>query len=178
MEGTRFDLLARTMAGRTRRRFLTGLAGTLGLAVVVESDAEAGKRNKHSKLKRNAYGCVDVGKPCRGNSANCCSGVCNGKKPKKGKKDRSRCVAHNTGACQEGFDACKGVDVTCGTGGLCLETTGKASFCGDPDTDVCAACSRDADCEAMLGPGAACIFCAALCPETQGRICLLPAPGS
>lgn len=178
MEGTRFDLLARTVGGPSRRRVLAALAGTLGLAAGGVPGSEAGKHKKKPKLKRNAYGCVDVGKPCRGNSANCCSGICNGKKPKKGKKDRSRCVAHNTATCVPGLDACKGVDATCGTGGICLETTGKASFCGDPDTDACVACNRDTDCEALLGPGAACVYCAVLCPMTQGRICLLAAPGS
>ena len=59
-----------------------------------------------------------------------------------------------------------------------LETTGKASFCGDPDTEACAACTRDTDCEAMLGAGAACIYCAAVCPMTQGRVCILAAPGT
>jgi hypothetical protein len=179
MEGTRFDFLARTMAEHSRRRLLTGLAGALGLAAVSVPGGDAGKgKKKKSKLKRNTFGCVDVGKPCRGNNANCCSGICNGKKPKKGKKDRSRCVAHHTGVCQPGLDACKGVDATCGTGGICLETIGKASFCGDPDTDACVACTRDADCEALLGAGAACVYCAAVCPMTQGRVCLLAAPGS
>jgi hypothetical protein len=177
MEGIRFDLLARTLSGRTRRRVLAGLVGALGLAAV-SVPGEARKRKKKAKLKRNAYGCVDVGKPCRGNSANCCSGICNGKKPKKGKRDKSRCLAHNTGVCQPGLNACKGVDATCGTGGICLETTGKASFCGDPDTDACVACNRDADCEALLGAGAACVYCAAVCPMTQGRVCLAAAPGS
>jgi hypothetical protein len=181
VEGTRFDLLARMLGRRSRRNVLSGLAATLGLTVVGVPGGKAGNGGKHtkkSKLNRNAYGCVDVGKPCRGNSANCCSGLCNGKKPKKGKADRSRCVAHNTANCQPGLDACKGVDATCGTGGICLATTGKASFCGDPDTDVCVACTRDTDCEALLGPGAACVSCAAVCPITQGRICLLAAPGS
>jgi hypothetical protein len=178
MEEARFDLLARTLAERAQRRALIGLAAGFGLAAVGVPGGEARKGKKKSKLKRNAYGCVDVDKPCRGNSANCCSGICNGKKPKKGKKDRSRCVAHNTGVCQPGLDACKGVDATCGTGGICLETTGKASFCGDPNTEACAACTRDTDCEAVLGSGAACIYCAAVCPTTQGRVCILAAPGT
>jgi hypothetical protein len=33
------------------------------------------KHNKNKQLTRNGFGRVDVGKPCLGNSANCCSGI-------------------------------------------------------------------------------------------------------
>jgi hypothetical protein len=44
----------------------------------------------------------------RGKSGLCCSGIYEGKKQKQGKKDTSRCVAHDSGACQAGEDVCLG----------------------------------------------------------------------
>jgi hypothetical protein len=54
----------------------------------------------------------------------------------------------------------------CGTGGVCYQTTGQASFCAEFGT--CSACKKDADCEASHGPGAACAVCAT-CPG--GTLC-------
>lgn len=180
MDSTRFDGMTRALVGGSRRGVLAGLAGSLGLAVITRPGIDARKKKKKRKKQTpkvgpNAYGCVDVGKPCRGNSGNCCSGICEGNKPRKGKKDTSRCVAHNTGGCQATDDYCKtGVAVACGTSSICLETTGKAPFCGlDDGTAACAACTRDADCEtAGFGSGAACIVCPGKCALTQGRFCL------
>ena len=31
------------------------------------------------KLVLNAYGCIDIGKPCRGKDAICCSAICQGR---------------------------------------------------------------------------------------------------
>jgi hypothetical protein len=140
------------------------------------ADAKRRHRTHKKKLQRNAFGCVDVGKACRGDDTNCCSGICDGNKPKKGKKDRSRCVAHNTGGCQPDQDFCLTAQ-PCGTGGFCTRTTGAAGFCLMPATGVCADCTKDTDCEAVLGPGAACVVtCSAGLPCTgEETICLAPA---
>jgi hypothetical protein len=171
MDGTHFDRLTRSLADRpSRRGLLRGLAAALALATVRNLGlVEA--RNKHKTkgakgLRRNAFGCVATGKACRGNDANCCSGICQGKKPKKGKEDTSKCVAHNVLECQAGQDSCPGEPIPCGAAGACTITTGKASFCSAAGDGDCVACRTDADCEASRGPGAACIVCPGNCPET------------
>jgi hypothetical protein len=138
--------------------------------------AMKGKKNPRPPL--NEFGCVDVGKPCRGKDRLCCSGVCQGRKPKKGKRDTSRCVAHDASTCQAGQqeEFCGGATtVACitnsGQDGECNTTTGKAPFCtygGD-----CFACRKDADCQPDFGPAAACITCTG-CPTTGGTACAVP----
>jgi hypothetical protein len=178
MEATHFDRLTRSLTTYSSRRRLVGcLAATaFGLATFrIPGLTVAKKRRKSKKAKKlqlNEFRCVDVGKPCRGNDANCCSGICQGKKPKKGKKDNSRCVAHDTGGCQADQDVCLSLqEIPCGTNGNCLRTTGKASFCGDFENSACVACTKDADCETDFGAGAACVVCAVDCEETGNRVC-------
>lgn len=153
MDDSRFDAW-------TRRRFGLAAGGAaaalLGRALLLPSPAGARKKSR-KKLELNSFGCVDVGKPCRGRDVKCCSGICQGKKPKKGEKDRSRCVAHHVLGCEADEDFCAGVIVMCGTNGTCVRTTGKASFCGAGGP--CQACRKDKDCEADHGPGAACTVC-------------------
>jgi hypothetical protein len=138
------------------------LATRLPLLADARKHHKKGKKRK-KKLQFNAFGCVDVGKPCRGSDDNCCSGICEGTN---GKKDHSRCAPHNVGVCQSGQDDCAGVQVACGKDALCLRTTGNASFCAG--LGQCASCTRDPDCEPLFGPGAACSVCAGC--ET-GTIC-------
>jgi hypothetical protein len=121
--------------------------------------ADATKKRKKPRPRLNAFGCVDVGQPCRGNDALCCSGLCGGKKPKHGQKDKRRCIAHNGGACHAEQDSCSPRLFPCGVNGNCVRTTGQASFCGKGG--VCEVCTKDEDCVALAyGPGAACIICA------------------
>jgi hypothetical protein len=121
-------------------------------------EARKKKKKRKQKLKRNAFGCVDVGQACRGNDANCCSGHCEGPAPKKGKKDTSTCVVGK---------------VQCELDGICFRTTGNASFCGK--SAECTACTNDADCDAEgFGPGAACIACIS-CDKDGGTACVPPA---
>jgi hypothetical protein len=158
----------------TRRQFglaAGGLAAALlGVAPGTNTDAKKKKRKK-KKPQVNAFGCLDVGKACGGNSGLCCSGICQGKKPKKGKLDKSRCVGHNVLDCPDGADTCQDAPVSCGTGGdgLCFHTTGQASFCASGGGD-CFACTKDVECEADFGPGAACVGCAEFCAVT-GTAC-------
>lgn len=189
MDQRTFDAITRAFGGERSRRAAIQRLGHGSLAVLLaqmgignltrssataaarELEAERRKRQKRKgrkpKLQRNGFGCVPVGKACRGNSANCCSGICEGTKPKKGKKDTSRCVAHNVGACQAEQDFCAGVEATCGDEGTCFRTTGNASFCGDGGQ--CVTCQTDADCEAAgFLAGAACVVCNAECQDISG----------
>jgi hypothetical protein len=170
METQRFDTLTRQLNtdGSSRRGLLRGLAATaLGLAAVRFPGAVTARRKRKGKTPRvNAFGCLNVGQKCGGASGLCCSGICQGKKPKKGKPDKRRCVAHNALDCQAAADSCAGDAVPCGTAGACTLTTGAASFCSATGDGACAACQTDADCEASRGPGAACIVCPGNCPDT------------
>jgi hypothetical protein len=160
---SRFDALTRALSdGSSRRGLLHGVVASLGLALVPATGLA--KKKKRKKLKRNSFGCVDVGGKCRGNSANCCSSICQGKKPKKGKKDKSRCVAHNALTCQPEQDNCVATPNACGMGGSCFRTTGNASFCGN--NAISQACTRDIECEAAAGLGAACVVCPSAFPAT------------
>ncbi len=177
MDAARFDRFILSLATRASRRgVLTGLAGgLLTILPLTPGDDGVAARKKHrkknGKSSRNTFGCVDVGKACRGNSGRCCSGICEGRKPKKGKKDTSRCAAHNVLDCPAGADSCVET-ATCGTSGFCQQTTGKAGFCAGFSFSDCAVnCTRDVDCEATRGAGAACIVCASACPGA-GTMCV------
>lgn len=183
MNGETFDGLTRTLnAVPTRRGFLRSVVSILLMteaAISASSDVAARhkkhKKHKHKhkhdkKPKKNDFGCLDVGQACSGKDDQCCSGICEGKKPKKGEKDKSKCVAHNTSFCQPGIDACLGIELEC-TGGFCFQTTGKAPFCAG-GTGVCTDCQKDTDCQELgFGAGSACVFCPIVCPETGGTVC-------
>lgn len=173
--GGAFDAAVRQLAQRLSRRRLWGVASAVALGAAIgrfpaSTDARNRNRKKAKKLQRNSFGCVDVGKACRGNSDNCCSGICEGTKPKKGKKDTSRCLAHNVLECLAGQDACASGFIPCGTDpdSACHQTTGNAAFCAGKGG--CAECRKDTDCEGEFGPGAACVVCTDRCPET-GTAC-------
>jgi hypothetical protein len=178
MDGQRFDELTRGYGAHSSRRtaiktvggaiaalfawfgFDTGRRIGVAAAEVGGDRQKKRKNSRKPKLKLNAFRCVDVDGKCRGNNANCCSGICKGKKPRKGRQDRSRCIAHNVGICQAGQDTCVDeLTPNCGGAGRCFRTTGNASFCGNEGDGVCADCARDVDCEAAFGPGSACIVC-------------------
>jgi hypothetical protein len=168
MNERRFDEWTRgVMTERTSRRLgVLGLAsGAVGLLAERLPDVASAKKRKKKrkkKLKKNEFGCVDVGGKCRGSDGACCSGVCQGKKPKKGKKDKSVCVDHNVGGCTLDRDICvtgDGQESACGTAAVCAQTTGKAAFCASQENVDCRICSTDRDCEAQGFPiGSACII--------------------
>jgi hypothetical protein len=167
MDARGFDRMTRAVSTRLPRR---GLAGVLGLSALGGTGmAEAKKNNnKKKKVKRNDFNCVEVGKFCK-NDGQCFSGVC------KGKKDKKKCKAHDESTCRAGQDLCLGEEVRCttsaGASGQCVTTTGKASYCFE-DAD-CFPCSKDSDCEPLLGAGAACIVCVSECSSEnpQGTAC-------
>jgi hypothetical protein len=185
MDADRFDRFARSLAtAHTRRRALAATLGGLLTLGALPGEAKKGK-GKKKKSKTNAFGCVDVGKACRGRNGKCCSGICQGKKPKKGKKDRSKCVAHNAGICIAEADTCTvGTDVPCNPSNpscFCTLTTGNAGFCaafsGGP-AGHCRVCRKDTDCAAEFGAGAACLVlggaCTTLCLATGRTACAPP----
>ena len=177
MDATRFDRLTRSLsAASSRRDLLRGVAGAaLGIGATRFPDSvDARKKHKSKKPPLNQFGCLDVGKACNGNSGNCCSGICDGEKPNKGKPDQSRCVAHNGGDCQADQDLCLGDDSPCGTDAFCHRTTGKAGFCGNGTSAACMECQKDTDCEPTHGSGAACVVCAAECSSTGNTLCASP----
>ena len=108
-----------------------------------------------------------MGGKCRGNDANCCSNICEGKKPKKGKKDKSRCVGHNERGCTPARQLCTNpLAAQCAppsVTALCALTTGNAGFCAQLASVTkeanCAPCSKDTECEALgFGAGSACVL--------------------
>jgi hypothetical protein len=184
MDGSRLDILARSLTDSSSRRgILRGLAAALGLQAAHASDGTDArkKRKKRRQPKPNAFGCLNVGQPCGGNDDRCCSGICQGKKPKQGEKDKNRCVAHDTGGCQAGQQEpfCDGDIVACTTStsttrnGVCATTTGNAGYC--VFTATCSPCRKDADCRPVCGRGAACVKCAN-CIEDGGTRCVGSGP--
>jgi hypothetical protein len=174
MDAGHFDQLTRLLtAGASRRVALGGLAAALSVSAARLPVASARKRRE--KLVRNAFGCVAVGRKCRGKDRVCCSGRCDGKRPRKGEKDTSRCVAHDTGGCRAGQrnQNCGGVDIQCRGGaslvGVCETTTGNAPYCARGYS--CVSCATDQDCRSVCGPRAACLPCGYYCP---GPVCAGP----
>jgi hypothetical protein len=191
----RFDALTRSLSATTSRRGLGraltggGLAALVGERLTphgVGAKKKKGRknRNKPKKLPINEFRCVNVGKPCAGKNGTCCSGICQGKKPKKGKKDRSTCVAHNAGICSAEADSCTVGEVQCNPGNpscLCTLTTGNAGFCAafsGGTSGHCRVCRKDTDCEPEFGAGAACLVmggaCTPLCIATGRTACAPP----
>jgi hypothetical protein len=181
MDAERFDAFVRSLkGGASRRGVIRGFAALmLGSLAVVQPDGTLGKNGKKGKNKKrkppfNAFGCLDVGVTCK-NGGQCCSGICTGKKRKKGKKRRKRCEGHDATNCPGGQieASCGGISRPCataaGTQGVCNTTTGNAAFCGAGGN--CFPCHRDADCVEACGEGAACILCPGKCDEVGGTAC-------
>jgi hypothetical protein len=164
MNGSRFDDTLRML---TRRRSLE--AGTVAvLTGLIAAPGGARKKRKHKdrkpKAKPNAFGCFEVGDPCR-RASDCCSSIC------KGKKGKRTCRAHDEGTCPQGVpDGCTSLDprvrICNGTEACdCYRTTAGSNACLEPTRpgSVCADCHTDADCLALgLPVGSACV------PVTEG----------
>ncbi len=166
----------------SRRAALAGVAAVFPAAMVLGVEDAEGKKNKKKrkkdkKPKNNAFGCLNVGQACNGKDDKCCSGICDGKKPKKGKKDKSKCVAHNVNSCNEAADICNGVLALCGLEGACVKTTGNAPFCAAGNSE-CGFCQRDIDCVNQgFGVGAACVVCNSECALVSGGTVCFSAGG-
>ena len=181
MGASRFDDLTRAFgSASSRRAAVATLVVAVGLArrFLGHHEAPANKRQtpKSANAKRNAFGCLAVGQNCRGKDRRCCSGICQGTKPKPGEQDTSTCAGHDEGTCQADQQRleCGGAqDVRCtnaaGIAGHCAVTTGNAGYCLH---DVaCYPCRKDTDCEPFCGAGAACIPCAGRCADHGGTAC-------
>jgi hypothetical protein len=156
---------------------LAGLAGLRLGADVATAARRKGKKRKRKTPDPNAFGCLNVGQKCRGKDSTCCSGICQGKKPKKGKRDKRKCVGHDEATCQPGqsVPGCGGAaTVACTTSaglpGACFTTTGNAAYCATGILE-CFPCKSDVDCQGVCGPRATCIPCAAECSAEGGTIC-------
>jgi hypothetical protein len=187
-----FNVISRELRrAPSRREVLIALFGVgIGVeALRIPNDAAAkkhrqsshGKSHKHKKSAKlvpetpNQFGCLGVGQLCGGDSSVCCSGVCEGDEPKKGKRDTRSCAAHGTGTCdQAAVGACDAPEVneqlTCNGNPncVCFLTTAGSNFCVDASvsnsTDFCSNCHTDADCETQGFPrGSACL------PFSSGR---------
>lgn len=108
VKGNTIDAKAGLTGAISRRGSLRAL-GSSGLAALIGArlgvfgaGAKTKRKRKPKKAKRNAFGCLNVGQPCNGDSGACCSGICEGTKPKKGQKDSSRRVSHDAVTCQAG----------------------------------------------------------------------------
>ena len=177
MDPRRFDDLTRSLPAGSRRGLLAAWAGAALVARTRTTAASSTRKQRKKPLQRNAFGCVDVGKACRGNDDNCCSGRCDGSKPKKGKKDTSRCVAHDASTCLSGqtIAECGGAaNVACTTtlkeAGQCVTTTGNAPYCF-AGGGVCFRCTKDTECIPLCGGAAACVRCSS-CLATDGLSCV------
>jgi hypothetical protein len=181
MNELHFDDMLRTLT-RSRRSLAAGaVAAIAGLLIAPGSDAKKKRKRKHKKRKPkaqpNEFGCFEVGDPCT-SEADCCSGVCEGKK----------CRAHGTdvcgqdepGVCTAPFDDIPSLG--CGTNCFCYRTTAGSNFCSSGvwtgDQWNCTDCKTDADCLALGFPaGSACAqvgrgICSGWCDS--GMACLLP----
>ena len=159
MDDRRFDRWTRAIAASaSRRRTLFALFAAL----------------THGRLSPDATagpGCKNVGARCK-RPGQCCSGLC------KGKKGRKKCKGHDSGGCKPGTIpfSCGGVEVACttssGLAGACATTTGKGGYCFS--NVLPPQCTRDADCQELYGPRAACVTCPTMGPP--GTLCAVPSP--
>jgi hypothetical protein len=171
MDAGRFDGLVRSLHDAVSRRAafraLGGVVTLLGLPGRDNASAKKRKRKK-KKVKRNSFGCVNVGDFCRKNGQ-CCSGLCK----------RRKCEPHDADVCEAEDDICKGNAASCTTAtnnkGDCGRTTGNASYCGGEGD--CFPCKKDADCIPICGPLAACVVCESECAEAGGTACFGPTDG-
>ena len=172
MDAGQFDAVVRALQSASSRRSVLA-----GIAALAPPGVASAKTRRKPRPVRNAFGCVDVGGFCFGRDAFCCSGRCTGNKPKQGKKDKRRCAAHDASTCQIGDDACGPVIVPCVTTkgsnlGGCFTTTGNAPYCTAAVVS-CRSFTKDADCVAKCGAGAACLKCEqGACFAQTGRYCV------
>jgi hypothetical protein len=204
MDANSFEAVTRLLTLLpSRRDVLHGLTSAgLDLTTLRLTDAAIAKKGHHKKQRKkpkqkpsspspspspppsppsppfNAFGCLDVGQPCQGDSTLCCSGIC--------EPGTSTCIAHDSSFCFEDTDTCTlGRRIPCSVSNshcACLLTTGNAGFCADFDVpdpaSICRFCSQDTDCQEEFGAGAACVllrgFCSPTCVSTGRTACLRP----
>jgi hypothetical protein len=125
MDTERFDRITRTVAKGVSRRGLVVAVGLLVIALPGWAEAKKRKRKRknNQKVKRNEFGCVNVGNVCK-NDDQCCSGICERKQGKK------KCQAHDTQGCQADQDACvAGACMACTKDADCAAAAGPIAAC-------------------------------------------------
>lgn len=167
MTTSRFDRFTLAVSDAFTRRCALAALGLGAIPRVAGARKKHKHKHRNQKLAGNAFGCVSVGGKCRGKDAHCCSGVCQGKKPRKGEKDTSRCVAHDASICRGAADnSCGPGDTFCTDGfAKCYETTGEAGYCGRGVK--CMPCTKDTDCVDACGASAACVICTGACLDSE-----------
>jgi hypothetical protein len=179
MDSKRFDSLAKMIGRRRSRRDAFQALAAAGLAAAATRTGLAAEPATAAQVAvERRFDCKAVGEKCNGKDSACCSGRCQGKGAKKGRRgkkdrrDKSKCVAHDQGGCTGDHDTCLNSQaVACGfrARGGCLQTTGNANFCGEiegssPPRLRCEVCTTDKDCENLgYGRGAACVVCESDC---------------
>jgi hypothetical protein len=179
MDSKRFDSLAKKIGRRRSRREAFQALAAAGLAAAATRIGLGTEPAAAEVTVEQRFNCKAVGEKCNGKDSACCSGRCQGKGVKKGgkrgkrdRRDRSKCVAHDQSTCTGDQDTCfNSQAVACGFRGRggCLQTTGNANFCGEisggsPPRLRCEVCTKDKDCEALgYGQGAACVVCESEC---------------
>jgi hypothetical protein len=148
MDSRHFEAIVRSVGtGATSRRgALRALAGAALGGVLARFGADG----------VGAQGaCLDNGQRCGGERGTCCSGFC---KRRKGTNKRFCKPAAGQGTCTVEQNACLDGSTCNGDASCaCSVTAGGQSFCGGVGT--CAACTRNAECEEVTGPGSKCIQC-------------------
>ena len=187
MDGHRFDVMIRALAG-SRRAVLGGalmaVAGGVGLA-----DGEAKKRRKRCKSPKVKCGkkCLPAGSCCTDADCGTCQ-VCSGKTCTLAPAG-SACgvggTCNGTACINEGAFGCTADQDFCGSGEIiaCPGSKTADATCfmrdGDPLCAVgdCFIAASDAECEAQLGPGAIllpCATCTLLSPPPGWAACVIP----
>lgn len=149
MDGSRFDLLARFVAGSmSRRKTLGGLAGGILVALDLAQDETSGlakkKKGKKGKKKDKKKECglsnpIRCGQNCCRSDETCRNG---------------RCLHH----CKDGIRNFGEADVDCGR--LCVEVNSPNGLCG-----LRKRCEVDGDCQSLFcrepqpGAGRQCVEC-------------------
>jgi hypothetical protein len=150
MDGSRFDHLARSLAGTSRRGLIGGLLG-IGAGLAGFGAAEAQSCPPGQVARRGQCVCRTTGRPPVGGA---CPGFCG--------------PALNY--CAPDGDEHIGV---CGRGPDCIcSQTSAGLVCHHLDCAVCASCTSDADCAATGRPNAICIASDDCC--LGGSSCLTP----
>lgn len=155
MDDSRFDAIARALAGvATRRGALAALAALAGIPV---KTAARKRHHDHPATRRQVQveaRCRLNGSPCT-TGAQCCSRKC------EGGKGRKKCKSCMLKACSSKADLCRGGAI-CGCKGnpdcACWTGIGGDQVCASLPYGVCAPCENDATCEGLSGvAGSRCI---------------------
>jgi hypothetical protein len=172
MDTARFDTLTRFVGSRTSRRAAVGLT-VAGLLASATPDADAARCSK-AKPCPECKRCRQRRCKPKGNGTACSAGAC----------QNGVCTRNYAGTCDATTPQDNCGTMTCNnrTGCFCHVTVGGAFFCGKDEDAQCNNCTKNSDCIASMGVGAACLsyanvptsVCAAACAASNNRVCVPP----